>query len=56
MDIQCKQRRPRVSKGILVYSTNSVQQGCIRSLVIVHYYGALNYKRIKRIVEYGEEA
>lgn len=45
-----KTRRRRIAKGILVSSTNKVQQGCIRCLNIVQYYDPLTYERIRRVV------
>jgi hypothetical protein len=43
-------KRPRISKGQVVRSTNPVKQSCIKTLYIVQYYNALTYNRIKRVV------
>jgi hypothetical protein len=42
--------RPRIKKGVLVYSTNSTQYQCLKALVIEHHYNPLTYRRIRRIV------
>jgi len=50
-----KNKRPRVPAKIMVgqvvYSTNPIQQGCCRVLVIYEKYHALSYKRICRFVK-----
>ena len=46
-----KQKRPRIAKGNLVYSTNPIQLACIRALTIIHSYNPLTYKRIRREVQ-----
>ncbi len=43
-------KRPRIQIGILVASTNPIQQACIKSLTIAHYYRPLSCKRVKRVV------
>ena len=50
-----RNKRPRVPAKIMVgqvvYSTNPIQQGCCRVLVIYEKYHALSYKRICRFVK-----
>jgi hypothetical protein len=50
-----KNKRPRVPAKIMVgqvvYSTNPIQNGCCRVLVIYEKYDALSYKRICRFVK-----
>lgn len=43
-------KRTRISHGILVYSTNNIQNICAKSLTIIHRYNSLTNKRIKRYV------
>jgi hypothetical protein len=50
MNTNLKPRRTRVSKGILVGSTNQIQLQCIKCLTIEHHYNPLNFKRIRRVV------
>lgn len=45
-----KQRRPRVSFGQVVASTNEVQNKCARTLTIIHVYNSLTYRRVRRYV------
>jgi lantibiotic modifying enzyme len=40
----------KIQVGILVYSTNIIQLGCIRELTIAHYYNRFTYTRVKRVV------
>ena len=49
----CKNKRPRIAVGQLVYSTNDIQQSCIRTLCILHCYNPNNYTRIKRVVKHS---
>lgn len=45
-----KAKRPRVTKGILVTSTNLLQRQCAKALTIAHYYNPVNYNRVRRVV------
>lgn len=44
-------KRKHFVKGQVVYSTNPIQNACLRALVVVQYYCPVTKKRIKRIVE-----
>jgi hypothetical protein len=50
-----KNKRPRmpakIMVGQVVFSTNPIQQGCCRVLIICEMYDALSYKRISRFVK-----
>lgn len=48
--ITTKPKRTRIAHGILVYSTNELQNACAKAITIVHRYNYLNNKRIKRFV------
>lgn len=50
MNTPIKSKRPRIAKGQLVASTNTLQLGCIKALHIAHYYNPVNFNRVRRVV------
>ena len=54
MNKNIKPKRPRISKGILVASTNPVQLACLKSLTIVCVFRPISYKRVRRYVKSEE--
>ena len=49
-----KPKRPRITKGILVSSTNPVKLACLKELTIICVFRPISYKRVRRYVDTGE--
>ena len=50
MEQSQKPKRPRISTGQVVASTNEAQNACARELTIIQTYNPLNYNRGRRFV------
>lgn len=44
-------KRKHFVKGQVVYSTNPIQNSCLRALEVIQYYCPITKKRFKRIVQ-----
>jgi hypothetical protein len=52
-----KPKRKRILRGVLMASTNAIQQSCIDALFIIQYYKeGLPFTKVKRIVEHNPTA